>query len=98
MGFLETFDIFLSKMLVFWKYIFVFSMSFVLRIVILNTFIGFGVIFCIYEHILKMILHFLKNVQKCEDFSYDFFVSENVYILVFSAGNITGIFGGKYYW
>ena len=41
---------------------------------------------------------FGKNVQKCEQFSYGIYFSKNVYILVFSAGNIIGMVGGNYYW
>ena len=44
----------------------------VLQIVIFNAFVGVSVIFCIYEHILKMcFVHLFKNVQKCEQFSYE---------------------------
>ena len=39
------------------KYFFVLLVYFVLKIVILNAFIGFGV-FCIYEHVLKYFSHF----------------------------------------
>ena len=64
------------------------------------------VIFCIYEHIWK-IFHFLENVQKCAQFSYEMFFLQKMYmywyflpeiLLVFSSVICTGIFGGNYYW
>ena len=42
---------------VFWKDVFVLLVCFVFKMVLLNAFIGFGVIFCIYEHILKILLY-----------------------------------------
>ena len=47
-----------------------------------NAFIGFCVIFCIYEQMLKLVFHILQNV----------------YILVWSAVTITSTVGGNYYW
>ena len=55
---------------------------FVLWVVILNAFIGFGDIFCIYEHILNIFLHFLKNVQTCEQFSYELLFCEFLWFCV----------------
>ena len=57
------------------------------------AFIRFCVFFCIYEHILKM---FSTIVGKCPEnvLSYGF---RRKILLVFSAGNITGMVGGKYY-
>ena len=53
--------------------------------------------FSVYMNISKKCFsYFLKTVQKCEQLSYEmFFFSKNVCILVFSVGNITGIFGGN---
>ena len=48
---------------------------FVLYIVMFNAFMGLWVIFCIYEHILKICFDmFGESVQKCEQFSYELFV------------------------
>ena len=45
------------------------------RFDILNTFIGFCVFFCIYDHNLKICLNiFSKMSQKCDQFSYELFV------------------------
>ena len=43
------------------KYIFVFLVCFVLRIVIFHAFIGLGVFFCIYADHLKICLKILGN-------------------------------------
>ena len=40
---------------------------------VFNACIGSSVIFCIYEHILKMFFTILENVQKCEQFPYEVF-------------------------
>ena len=55
----------------FWKIFLYFSVFCIFFI--FTAFIEFVVVFCIYEDILKMFSHFLKNVQKCEQFSYELF-------------------------
>ena len=45
----------------FWEMYFCMLVCFVLYIVIFNAFIGFGVIFCIYEHILKIFLYIFEK-------------------------------------
>ena len=47
-----------------WKCVFVLLVCFVLQVVIFNAFMGFGVIFCIYEHILKIFFTFF---ERCPD-------------------------------
>ena len=59
-------------------------------------------------HFKDMFQHFGKHVQKCEEVSHEMLslLQKNVIywyfrrqeILVFSARNITDIFGGNYYW
>ena len=73
------------------KCISVLLVSFVLSVVIFNAFIGFGVIFCINEHTLKILFTFLENVQKCETISYEMFCA-------FKNRVYTNTSGGKYYW
>ena len=60
-------------------------------------FIGLGVIFCVYEYILKMFFTILKCPEVLT-FVVRTVSSKNVHVLVFSAGNNTGIFGGEDYW
>ena len=45
--------------------IFVFLVCFVLQIVVFNEFIGFCVIFCMYEDILKILLNIFRK-NKCQ--------------------------------
>ena len=63
-----------------------------------------SVSFSVYVNIFKRyILHFLKMPRSVNTFRTKSIFPKNVYIYiyiyiqVFSAGNITGIFGGKYY-
>ena len=58
----------------FWKCNFVFVACFALQAVIFNMCIGFVVVFCIYEYILKIFVwDFGKISHKCEQFSYEGF-------------------------
>ena len=72
-------------------YIFVFLVCFVLQMVIFNACIGFGNIFCIYEHILKICFNICWNMSRTVNSSRTkhFFWQKCIY---------TGIFGGNYYW
>ena len=95
-----------SNMLGFWKCIFVCLVCFVLNIVIFNELIGLSVIFCIYEHIQKLFLHFPKMYTYCCFRREILLVWSAVIItgvsleilLVLSAVITTGMVGGNYYW
>ena len=96
-----SFFICFSKMLDVWKCVCLLLVCFVFKIVIFIAFIGFGVIFCIYEHILKVFYIFGKNVQKWEQFSYELFDCDLLWFVVIccppspSLASVKVPYGGK---